>query len=281
MTTQDIATHDIGSLLMKIPQSAMYKADLRKKLVDALKAESELSGGNSASDAIAFTWATTGKMPANLTAGERQIQFEYAKQWADKNIQPGSIIEKSSGFLIPPSDLSAANEQAVAASTSFLKASSEITDFLKNHSTYPGGRAAAKAGQLLQLTDAETAKFNALRDNLTAAYVQSVSGVAVNEAEYKRLSTLIPNSNEWSKYSLAKWDTFLDTAKNKTTSILDQRNATIKGVDLRTESQVKADISKAKKDANLKSGQKLVQSADGNLYVLDAGDPLQEGDIEL
>lgn len=283
VTDQDIVGHDIASVLKKIPQSATYKLDMRKKLADALKAEADLNplGSAASSIAVAAEWAKTGKMPAGLKGAERDVIYEAAKQWAQNNIADGAIVDKADGFLIPPADLSAASEQSVAASAGFIKAASEITDFLKSKTTYPGGRGAAKAGQLVALTDEETAKFNALRDNLTAAFVQSVSGVAVNEAEYKRLTKLIPNSNEWNKYAIAKWDTFMDQAKRKTTSILEQRNATLKGVDLRTEQQIRDDIAKAKKDANLQSGQRLIQAADGNTYVIDANDPLEPGDIVL
>lgn len=242
ITNTDVSGGDIFSVMNKVTQSASYarataleRAKIDAELASAAKSRASISQDSnlSAIQAYAETWATTGNKPTGIPAHLIGPAQAYAKEVA-KDLPTGTMIDAKTGFALPSGRIPATMAEKAGFTVQAMSALERMRSLIesKSFTVGPGGRFISNAGKLSNLTSAERTEFEGLRDMLVASLVQSISGVAVNEAEYKRLTKLVPNSDEWQKYTLTKFDSLLDSVKSVTKARTGLYGATIKDVNL-------------------------------------------------
>lgn len=273
ITTEDFRTGNLSAVMEKVANSKSFQlgnaktqAEISKAFYEAEKAKFDISGGTGTyAPEIDYVIKNGGKLPTGIKAGSGKAELIYnmAKEAAKDTVPSGTIVYQDSGFQVPSGQIPAATLTKVGSTITSFDQTARLRELLGQITTSPLGRAAAALGKLPDLTSEQVIEFNNIRDAMTAAYVQSISGVAVNEAEYKRLSNLVPNSNEWKNYSLSKLNTFEDNMKNTVKNNLGVSGATIKGIDLRTSADFRKEAEPLK--ANLQKDEMLVRDLNGNI----------------
>lgn len=259
ITTADIQGSDLQAVLKKVTNSASYKrktdqekAETMKTYYEAEKAkkESQPYTGSYAAESH-FIMNNGGKLPPGMKSGtpEADAAYKMAILKAKDEIPDGTIVESTTGFQVEPSRVPSGIEDRVSKTKVIENSLPQLREFLAKHTTYPGGKYVQGAGKLANLTSDEVQQFNNIVGQITASYANSVSGTAVNEKEYMRLTNLVPNSNEWNSYNIQKLNDFEDLTKNTIKRTLGSYGATIKGMDLTPVKEKQDDIKKFTEEA--------------------------------
>lgn len=281
ITDADLSGNNIENVIKLVSQSptwerktAKERAEINKLLAEAAKAQREASGMMDESTVAYFAeqLATTGKLPPGAPKGSQGVINELAKMIAAERVSGGAIVDKTTGIK---KDLGAAKETALGAAYGILQSIPELKQLLGSVYTYPGAGVAKGTARLFGLKSTESEAFDNLVENITSLFALSRSGVAVSEQEWQRLRKLLPSENSLNTYNLTDLNQFEDAFKTLVKSNLENDNATLKGVDFTTNSE----ISSLRRQASLK-GEVLVRDAEGN-YVFVTEDDIQPTDEVL
>lgn len=266
VTTADIQNHDIASVLSKIDQSEAYqlaskekKADTAYKLAQAAKMQAEATGGGiggeleSLADKIARGEKPTGYKPLQVEAATR-----LAKEKAQE-FDTGTLVDKQTGFMPATGRIPAATGTMMQNQISTLGQIQTLRGIMDKIDSYPGKKYLNSAGQITAQTPEEVVQFVTLRNMVATEFIRAVSGMATTDKERAELLSNLPSDNNFGKYNKTKLDVFESSVRNNLGSLTGFYNTTVKGYDLRSDS----DIVREEADA-VPTGQYLVRDRYGN-----------------
>lgn len=252
ISNADLATGDINSVIKKVTESRSFKlanaetqASITAKLAAAAKDRLAVQGGGdlSALAAAAEQWATTGKPPVGMTPKDPRygVVYQMAKQ---VELPAGTVVDGTTG--IKSAKLTAQEQQAMDATFSLLNYDiPALRAAINSVSQFPGKGLLNAVGQKVGLESTEAKRFDDLANGILTKFAQKVSGVAVAEQEFARLSKLLPKQGNLKKYNEVDLQNFEDSLKSDIKSYLTLKGAAVVGMDLRTPEEKAADNAKA------------------------------------